>query len=103
MVRKSGKHTLHLQLCMDVIWVHSVSLQGQVQEQVCCCHTARVEQMVGYSVCSTDGFVEHQRMDLRPGNIRMYLRKRTLSEKNLMSQYCHILYKIVSTVLLNRR
>lgn len=47
MVSKSENHTLHLQLCMDMIWVHSVSLQGQVQEQVCYCHTAGMEQMMG--------------------------------------------------------
>lgn len=80
------KNTLCLQLYMDVVWVHSFSLQkGRVREQVCCCHTAGVEQIVGCSVCSTGGFVKDQRTDLRPGNIHRYLKKGIFSEQNLIA------------------
>ena len=96
MVRKSMKHTLCLQLCMDVVWVCRFSLQGRVQEQVCCCHTAGVQQTVGRSICSTGGFVEHLRLHLRPGNLHRDLREGTFSsDKSYSSLHCLLLCILV--------
>lgn len=79
------KLTLHLQVCMGVILVHSVSQPVRDQVQLCCFGNASADQRLEYTVSSTGGFVKHQNQDLSPGNVHENLWKEMFA-----SFCCHL-------------